>query len=63
MFVGIEYFSRWFEAKLVAKNHCYSSPTIRIEIIIYKNGVLRDIVIDNDTQFNFACFKAFCGDL
>ena len=62
-FVIIEYFSRWVEAKPVAKITATTAQRFTWKNIICRYGMPRYIVTDNGTQFDSVAFKAFCQSL
>ena len=61
--VAIEYFTRWIEAKPLAR---ITSETVRKffwQNIIYRFGVPRILIVDNGKQFDSNSFKQLCQSI
>ena len=61
--VGINYFTKWVEAEAIAT---ITEKNIRNFVwrnIIYRYGIPRVLVSDNDKQFNNSEFRDFCSEL
>ncbi|XP_063938093.1 uncharacterized protein LOC135147954 [Daucus carota subsp. sativus] len=62
LLVAIDYFTKWIEAKPLAKITTKQVAQFVWENIICRYGIPRIMVIDNGTQFNNAEFKNYCED-
>nr|XP_017225332.1 PREDICTED: uncharacterized protein LOC108201552 [Daucus carota subsp. sativus] len=62
LLVAIDYFTKWIEAKPLAKITTKQVAQFVWENIICRYGIPRIMVTDNGTQFNNAEFKSYCED-
>jgi transposase InsO family protein len=62
IFVAVDKFTKWIEAKL-ATSITAAKVMEYIKEIIYKFGVRNNIITGNRTQFTAREFKEFCADL
>nr|XP_017227761.1 PREDICTED: uncharacterized protein LOC108203368 [Daucus carota subsp. sativus] len=62
LLVAIDYFTKWIEAKPLAKITTKQVAQFVWENIICRYGIPRIMVTDNGTQFNNAEFKNYCED-
>ena len=62
LIVGIDYFTKWIEAKPLAKITTQQVTQFLWESIICRYGLPRIIVTDNGRQFNNEDFKKYCGE-
>jgi transposase InsO family protein len=61
--VGVDYFTKWVEAKALAN---IKAPTIQKffwQNIICRFGVPRELTVDNGIQFDYYSFKEYCKTL
>ena len=58
--VGIDYFTKWVEAELLAKITQQNVKNFIWKNIICKFGMLRVLISENGWQFNNTLFKDFC---
>ena len=63
LYVAIDYFIKWMEAELVAQIIEFKARDFVWKCIIYRFGLPRMIIIDNDKQFNNKKFKKFLVEL
>lgn len=63
MAVALEYFSKWVEAKPLARITFGTLITFVWQGIICRFGVPSRITVDNGKQFDSAQFKNFCEEL
>ncbi len=61
LFVAVDKFSKWIEAKLVITITAGKARDFFI-IIVHRFGVPNRIITDNGTQFTGGVFKDFCED-
>ena len=61
--VGIDYFTKWVEAKLLAKITKQNVRSFVWKNIICHFGVPRVLVSDNGQQFDNTSFREFCKQL
>ena len=61
--VGINYFTKWVETEPLATITEKSIRTFVWRNIIYRYGIPRVLVSDNEKQFNNSAFKNFCSEL
>jgi Integrase core domain/Integrase zinc binding domain len=62
LIVGIDYFTKWIEAKPLAKITTKQVTQFLWESIICRYGIPRVLVTDNGLQFNNAEFKGYCEE-
>ena len=62
LIVAIDYFTKWIEAKPLAKITTKQVAQFFWENIICRYGIPRVLVTDNGTQFNNKEFKDYCED-
>ena len=62
LLVAIDYFTKWIEAKPLAKITTKQVAQFVWENIICRYGIPRVMVTDNGTQFNNAEFRRYCED-
>ncbi|XP_074362252.1 uncharacterized protein LOC141702491 [Apium graveolens] len=62
MIVAIDYFTKWIEAKPLAKITTKQVAQFLWENIMSRYGIPRILVIDNGTQFNNEEFKKYCEE-
>ncbi|XP_074355746.1 uncharacterized protein LOC141695397 [Apium graveolens] len=60
--VAIDYFTKWIEAKALAKITTKQITQFFWENVICRFGIPRILVIDNERQFNNAEFIEYCDD-
>ena len=58
--VGIDYFTKWVEAELLAKITQQNVKNFVWKNIVCRFGIPRVLVSNNGRQFNNAFFKDFC---
>ena len=58
--VGIDYFTKWVEAKLVARITEQNVRSFVWKNIVYHFGISRVLIPDNERQFDNTPFKEFC---
>ncbi|XP_077219701.1 uncharacterized protein LOC143853887 [Tasmannia lanceolata] len=63
MYVAIDYFTKWVEAKAVKKITSGETKNFFYHDIICRFGIPRTLVTDNGSQFASRRFKDFCGKL
>ena len=63
MVVALEYFTKWIEAKALAKITSGTLISFVYQRIICQFGVPAYITVDNRKQFECTDFKNFCGKL
>ena len=61
--VGIDYFTKWVEAKLLAKITEQNVRNFIQKNIIFHFGIPRVLISDNGRQFNNTPFREFCEQL
>ena len=61
--VAIEYFTRWIEARPLAKIASETVKKFFWRNIICRFGVPRTLTVDNGKQFDSDCFKEFCKSI
>ena len=61
--VGIDYFTKWVEAKPLTTITEKSIRTFVWKNIICRYGIPRVLVSDNGKQFDNGAFKSFCSEL
>ena len=61
--VGIDYFTKWVEAKPLATIMEKSIRNFVWRNIICRYGILRVLVSDNGKQFDNSAFRDFCSEL
>lgn len=61
--VALEYFTKWMEAKALAKITSKTLITFVWQRIICRFGVPSHITVDNGKQFNCFEFRSFCSEL
>ena len=61
--VGIDYFTKWVEAKPLAKITQQNVKNFAWKSIVYRFGVLRVLMSDNGRQFDNTPFRDFCVQL
>ena len=61
--VALEYFTKWIEAKALAKITLATLINFLWQRIIYHFGVPSYITVDNGKQFDFMDFRIFCSKL
>ena len=61
--VGIDYFTKWVEAKPLATITEKGIRTFVWKNIICRYGIPRALVSDNGKQFDNSAFKSFCSEL
>ncbi|XP_074322684.1 uncharacterized protein LOC141659611 [Apium graveolens] len=60
--VAIDYFTKWIEAKALAKMTTKQIVQFFWENVIYRFGIPRILVTDNGRQFDNAEFREYCDD-
>ena len=63
MVVGIDYFTKWVEAELLAKITQQNVKNFVRKSIVCKFGVARVLVSNNEQQFDNTPFRYFCEQL
>ena len=63
LFIAVDYFTKWVGAELVPQIIEVKVRDFVWKSIIYRFSLSRDIVIDNDRQFDNKKFKKFCVKL
>jgi transposase InsO family protein len=61
LFIGVDTFTKWMEATPVI-NITQEAAVKFIQNIIYRFGVPKRVLTDNDTQFKGAKFSKCCAD-
>ena len=61
--VGIDYFTKWVEVEALATITEKNVQSFIWRNIIYRYGILRVLVSDNEKQFNIELFRDFCSQL
>ena len=61
--VGIDYFTKWVEAKPLAKITQQNVKNFVWRSIVYRFGVPKVLVFDNERQFDNTPFRDFCEQL
>jgi hypothetical protein len=61
--VAVEYFSKWIEAKSLAKITSATVQKFFWQNIVCRFGVPKAITVDNGTQFDAETFKTFCDQI
>ena len=61
--VGIDYFTKWVEAKLVARITEQNVRSFVWKNIVYHFGIPRVLIPNNEHQFDNTPFKEFCEQL
>jgi hypothetical protein len=61
--VGVEYFSKWIEAKPLAMITSAKVQKFFWQNIVCRFGVPKAITVDNETQFDAETFKVFCDQI
>jgi hypothetical protein len=61
--VAVEYFSKWIEAKPLAKITLATVQKFFWQNIVFRFGVPKAITVDNGTQFDAETFKDFCNQI
>ena len=61
--VALEYFTKWIEAKALAKITSGTLTSFVWQRIIYRFGVPSYITVDNGKQFDYTEFRNFCSEL
>ena len=61
--VALEYFTKWIEAKALAKITSGTLTSFVWQRIIYRFGVPAYITVDNGKQFNCIELRKFCNEL
>ena len=61
--VGIDYFTKWVEAKALATITERNIQSFVWRNIICRFGIPRVLVSDNEKQFNNNTFRDFCSEL
>jgi hypothetical protein len=59
----VEYFSKWIEAKPLAKITSATVQKFFWQNIVCRFGVPKAITVDNGTQFDAETFKVFCDQI
>ncbi|KAL8116195.1 hypothetical protein AgCh_022622 [Apium graveolens] len=62
LIIAIDYFTKWIEAKPLAKITTKQVAQFLWEIIMCRYGIPRILVTDNGTQFNNEEFKKYCEE-
>ena len=62
IFVAIDYFTKWIEAKPLAKITTKQVTQFIWENVMCRYGIPRILVTDNGRQFDNEDFKEYCGD-
>ena len=62
LIVGVDYFTKWLEAKPPASITKKQAEGFIWRNIITRFDIPKAIITDNDTQFNNENFKRFCSD-
>lgn len=62
MLAVTNYFTKWVEAKAYHQFHVLKVKNFIWKNVIYRFGVLKEIVIENVTQFISFEFQKFCKD-
>jgi transposase InsO family protein len=63
VFVAIEYFTKWIEARAVSTITTKTSQTFFRQNIVCRFGVPSELTVDNGKQFNNQDFWNFCASL
>jgi hypothetical protein len=58
--VAVEYFSKWVEAKPLLRITSATIQKFFWQNIVCRFGVLHEVTVDNDKQFDSFDFKEFC---
>ena len=58
--VAVEYFTKLIEAKPLATITSQTIKRFFYQQIICRFGVLRELIVDNETQFDSEVLKEFC---
>ncbi|GKV37983.1 hypothetical protein SLEP1_g45941 [Rubroshorea leprosula] len=61
LIVGVDYFTKWVEAQPLSTLTSKKVKDFVFSSIIYKYGILNQIVANNGTQFNCSSFREFCS--
>ena len=61
--VALEYFTKWIEAKALAKITSATLISFVWQRIIYRFGVSSYIIVNNRKQFDCTEFRNFCSEL
>ncbi|GKV12031.1 hypothetical protein SLEP1_g23237 [Rubroshorea leprosula] len=61
LIVGVDYFTKWVEARLLSSLTSKKVEYFVFSSIICRYGILNQIVADNGTQFNCFSFRDFCS--
>ena len=61
--VAVEYFSKWIEAKPLARITSATVQKFFWQNIVCRFGVPKAITVDNGTQFDAETFKVFCDQI
>ena len=63
LLVGIDYFTKWVEAELLANIRDVDVKRFVWKNIITRFGVPYALISDNNFQFNSKAFRSYCGEL
>ena len=63
LIVGIDYFTKWVEAEALATIIEKNVRSFVWKNIIYRYGISRVLVSDNEKQFDNDSFRDFCSQL
>ena len=63
LLVAIDYFTRWVEAEALATITEAKVQNFVWKNIVYRFGIPRTIISDNDRQFDSQTFRSFCSNL
>ncbi|GKV24303.1 hypothetical protein SLEP1_g33930 [Rubroshorea leprosula] len=61
LIVGVDYFTKWVKARPLSNLTSKKVEDFIFSSIIYRYGILNQIVADNGTQFNCSSFRDFCS--